>query len=156
MKRIRKAGALLLLPMVMLLTMNLGTCNDPYGVAAKAAQDVAVIDNKGAQTIHSLFTSGLITAKEQTEALGWTGAIATMNDTYIGCVKNAHSQSTKAAGLAACAQTFSASLQNPTFLNSVHITNLNSQNTVIAIAGAASDAISAVIIAEQNFVAKGK
>ena len=122
------------------------SCNDPYGVAAKLAQDVAVSVNQADATVDQLRVAGAITPTEERSVLGYLNSVNTFDGQYIGCVQAAHG-STVAGGFTKCATTLLTSLGDPTTLTSLHIVNPQSQAKVTAIAQGISSIVSSVMLA---------
>jgi hypothetical protein len=119
----------LLLPLLLLLT----GCNDPYGVAAKLAQDVAVSVNQADITIDQFRVAGSISVDEERTILGYLASLNTIDGTYISCVQAAHASATKVGGFTACASSLAAAMGNPATLAAIHVSNPESQAKVTAV-----------------------
>ena len=117
----------LALPLIFLLS----GCN-PYGTAAKLAQDIAVSDGQAVATVDQLRAGGSITVQEERGIIGWLDSVNTLNGTYLSCVVAAHNQST-AGGFTACAQTLVAALGQPGTLQALRISNQAKQAEITAI-----------------------
>lgn len=117
----------LFLPLVLLLA----GCNDPYGIAAKLAQDVAVSDSQAVTLVDSLRVGGTLSPTEERSVVGWVSSLNTLNAQYISCVQVAHSSSL-AGGFTKCATTFVSAMGDPRVQSALHISNVDSQQKVIA------------------------
>lgn len=127
MKRTLFAMALFsLLPMV--------GCTDPYGTAAKLAQDVAVSVNQADTTVDSFRVAGTISASEERSILGYLSSLNTLDGVYIGCVQAAHANTGTVGGFTSCAQTLATAMGNPATLTELHVSNPASQAKVTAVA----------------------
>jgi hypothetical protein len=119
---------------VLALALLLATgCKDPYGVAAKLAQDVAISVNQADVTIDALRVQGTITADEERQILGYLSTLNTLDGQYIACVQVAHN-STIAGGFTKCAQVLAADMGDPSTLAALHVSNQASQAKVAAVA----------------------
>lgn len=122
-------------------------CSDPYGVAAKLAQDVAVSVNQADLTVDQLRVAGTISDTEERSILGYLSSLNTLDGVYIGCVQAAHANSKTTGGFTACAQTFATAMGNPDTLAALHVSNPNSQQTVTAVARAIVALVNATVAA---------
>lgn len=114
------------------LTLCIG-CKDPYGVAAKLAQDVAVSVNQSNIVIDDLRVQGTISADEERNILGYLSSLNTFDGQYISCVQVAHGQSL-AGGFTKCAESLSSSIGDPATLTALHVSNPASQQKVTLVA----------------------
>jgi hypothetical protein len=122
-------------------------CNNPYGIAAKLAQDVAVSVNQADVTVDTLRVQGTISANEEREILGYLNSINTLDGQYIGCVQAAHANTGTVGGFTACAQTLAKGLGNPATLAAIHVTNPASQQKITAIVQAVVTLVTATVTA---------
>ena len=122
-------------------------CNDPYGVAAKLAQDVAVSVNQADVTVDQLRVAGTISADEERSILGYLSSINTLDGQYIGCVQQAHANTGTIGGFTACAQSLATGLGNPATLTAIHVTHQASQAKVTAIVQAVVTLVTATVTA---------
>lgn len=109
-------------------------CNDPYGIAAKLAQDVAVSVNQAGVTIDSFRVEGTISDTEERSILGYLNSLNTLDGAYIGCVQAAHANKGTVGGFTSCAQTLATAMGNPAMLAALHVSNPASQAKVTAVA----------------------
>lgn len=132
---------LLVIPLLLLIA-----CNDPYGVAAKLAQDVAVSVNQADTTIDALRVQGTVSADEERNILGYLNTLNTLDGQYIACVQVAHGQST-AGGFTRCAQTLATGIGDPNTLAALHVSNASSQEKVRAVAQGIATLVTVTITA---------
>jgi hypothetical protein len=132
--------------LLVLLLLTLTACNDPYGVAAKLAQDVAVADNQAAVSVDQLRTQGTITPTEERAVLGYLTSINTLDGQYIGCVQVAHG-STVVGGFTKCVQALLVGIGDPTTLAALHVSNPASQAKLVAIVQAIDSLVNATSVA---------
>ena len=135
------------LAIALLLVPFTTACTDPYGIAAKLAQDVAVSVNQADVTVDSLRVQGTLTADEERSILGYLNSLNTLDGQYIGCVQAAHANTGTVGGFTACAQTLSTGIGNPTTLAALHVSNATSQAKVTAVAQAIVTLVTATITA---------
>ena len=128
-KSLKTRGLLVSVIITLCLSLSLYGCTDPYGVAAKLAQDVAVSVNQADSTIDSFRTQGSISADEERNILGYLNSLNTIDAQYIACVQVAHGQSF-AGGFTKCAQTLASAMGDPTTLAALHISNSAKQTEV--------------------------
>lgn len=134
-----------LLALVLPLALLMG-CNDPYGTAAKLAQDVAVSVNQADIVVDNLRIQGTLTPSEETNILGYLNSLNTLDAQYIACVQAAHGSSI-AGGFTKCGQALAIGIGNPSTLPALHVTNPASQQTVIAAAQAIVTLVTVTITA---------
>jgi hypothetical protein len=120
---------LLILPLLLALT----GCSDPYGTAAKLAQDVAVTVNQADVTVDQFRVAGTVSADEERAILGYLSSLNTLDGVYIGCVQAAHGNTGTVGGFTACAQNLASSVGNPATLAAIHVSNPDTQAKVTAI-----------------------
>ena len=137
----------MLLAITLALSMAGYACNDPYGVAAKLAQDVAVSVNQADVTVDQLRVQGTITADEERSILGYLNSINTLDGVYIGCVQQAHANTGTVGGFTACAQSLASGVGNPATLTAIHVSNPASQQKVTAIVQAVITLVTATVTA---------
>jgi hypothetical protein len=150
---IRKTAVLAL---CLAMTMLCVGCSDPYGVGAKVALDVTDTVHTGADAVDQLRKNGTLTVAEERATLGYFAAINDADTVFGACVKAAHLAGGKATSVIACTNTFSSAATDPALLTSLHITNSQSQKTVIAIGQAVQLLINTALTSLQNLAAKGK
>jgi hypothetical protein len=119
--------------LALLLFVSLTGCTDPYGVAAKLAQDVAVSVNQADVTIDQFRVDGTVTNDEERTILGYLGSLNTLDGNYLACVQDAHASPTKVGGFTACAQSLASAMGNPATLAALHVSNPASQAKVTAV-----------------------
>ena len=124
------------LALTLTLALACAGCNDPYGTAAKLAQDVAVSVNQASTLTDQLRSQGTLTPLEERQVLGYLGTLNTLDGQYIGCVQAAHTNTGTTGGFTACAQTLATGIGNPSTLPALHVVNPTSQQKVIAAAQA--------------------
>lgn len=119
--------------LVLPLLLFMAACTDPYGTAAKLAQDVAVSVNQADATIDQFRVQGIVTNDEERNILGWLNSLNTLDGAYIGCVQKAHLQSI-VGGFTGCANSLANSMGSPATLAALHVGNPTSQIKVTAVA----------------------
>lgn len=119
--------------MALVLLSPLCGCNDPYGTAAKLAQDVAVAVNQASATVDTFRMQGAVTDTEERSILGYLNSLNTVDGKYIACVQAAHGKST-AGGFTVCATTLKLAMGDPATLTALHINNAQKQQEVTAVA----------------------
>jgi hypothetical protein len=118
---------------IIMLAMAMTGCSDPYGTAAKLAQDVAVSINQADITIDQFRVAGTVTTDEERLILGYLSSLNTLDGTYIACVQAAHISTTKVGGFTACANSLAQAMGDPTTLAALHVSNPASQAKVTAV-----------------------
>jgi hypothetical protein len=118
----------------LVLLSPLWGCNDPYGTAAKLAQDVAVAVNQADTTVDTFRMQGTITDSEERSILGYLNSLNTLDGVYIGCVQAAHANTGTVGDFTACAQTLVQAMGQPSTLAALHVSTLAGQSKVTAIA----------------------
>src|ERR1700756_2139183 len=119
----------LILPAV-LLSLLLSACKDNYGACEKAALDIANGVTAGMKTMDGLRVAGLITPTEESNVLGYLKFANDANAAFAVCAQTVHSSGSKSGSFTACAQTFSAALNNPTALALIKVSNPQAVNDI--------------------------
>lgn len=119
----------LLLP----FTLAVVGCNDPYGTAAKLAQDVAVSVDQASKSVDQLRLQGTVSVSEEKNILSYLNSLNTLDGQYVSCIQVSHGSSIP-GGLTKCAQTFETGMGNPNVLVALHVENPDSQAEVLAAA----------------------
>jgi len=127
------------------LTFLLGGCADNYGACEKAALNIGNGIAAGMKSVDALRVNGTITVQEETNVLGWLKFANDGNGAFASCAQSAHTAGNAAGAYTACAQTFQATLTNPTELALIHVSNPNAQADIQAIVTGVSTGISALL-----------
>jgi len=125
----------------------LGGCTDPYGTAAKLAQDVAVSVNQADTTVDQFRIQGTITPIEERSIFGYLSSLNMLDGAYIGCVQAAHANTGTTGGFTACAQTLATGMGNPSTLAALHVSNPDSQAKITAIAQGIVTLVNTTVVA---------
>lgn len=135
---------------VILAATQLWACpasNNPYGVAAKGSDDVAVAINQIETQVDGLHKSGEITSAEEKAILSYANFANAQNGVFQQCVSGVHKSNGAVPAYVACAQTELAAMNDPVQLAAVHVSNPQSQAKVQSIIGTVALAINGVITA---------
>lgn len=119
--------------LVLPLFLALAGCSDPYGNAAKLAQDVAITVSQADVTVDQFRVAGTISADEERSILGYLSSLNTVDGVYIGCVQSAHANTSTVGGFTSCAKNLASSIGNPTTLTAIHVSNPDSQAKITAV-----------------------
>ena len=138
---------LVLVPVLVLALFAVTACNNPYGIAAKLAQDIAVSVNQADVTVDQIRVQGAISANEERAILGYLSSINTLDGQYIGCVQQAHANTGTIGGFTACVQTLAKGIGDLATLAAIHVTNPASQAKVTAVVQAVVTLVTATVTA---------
>lgn len=108
-------------------------CNTstPYGKAVKVGLDITDTVHTGADTVDKLRLNGTLTVEEERTVLGYFATVNRLDvEVYGPCIQAAHLAGDKPQGFLGCAQSLANSLQDPSLLASVHVSNPDSQRKV--------------------------
>lgn len=119
--------------LVLPLLLFMAACTDPYGTAAKLAQDVAVSVNQASLTVDQFRVAGTISVSEEDSILIYLNSLNAVDGVYIGCVQSAHLAQTGVGSFTNCANSLLSPMQNPATLIALHVSNPASQAKVTAI-----------------------
>jgi hypothetical protein len=130
-----------------LLAVCLVGCKDPYGACAKAGADIAQSVSSGFQTVTQLQQTNLISSQEALNVDGYLEFVNKADEAFLSCAQTAHTAGNVAGSFTACATTFNTTLNNPTELALLHVSNTTASQDVSVIANGVTTAVSAVIAA---------
>lgn len=135
--------------LLVVATLLLTACpSTPYGKAVKTGLDITDTLHTGADTVDKLRLSGSLTVDEERSALTYMNTLNYLDtDVYGPCIQAAHLAGGTSTELVACAQSFAASVSDPTVLAELHISNPQSQQKVQGIGQAVSNLLQTLIIA---------
>lgn len=131
-----------LLPFVALLLLV--GCKDPYGASAKAGADIGTGIAQGMNTVSQLQQQGTISAAEALNVLGYLEFANKGDEAFISCVQTAHTAGNKAGTYTACAQAFNTTLNNPTELALIKVSNSAASANISTIVNTITTAVAAV------------
>ena len=135
----------LLLPLLLLATLALAGCKDPYGASAKAGADVASSLVNGQKTVDSLRVSGLISVQEDVQVQGILKFFLDADGAYLTCVSTAHKNGDVLGTYTACAQTFNTSLNTPAELALIHVSNPSAETQITTIISGVTSGVNLLI-----------
>jgi len=130
---------------VAFLAIALVGCKDPYGASAKAAADIGTGIAAGMSTLSGLEQQGLITPAETLNVAGYLEYANKGDEAFITCIDTAHTSGSKPGTFTACAQAFNTTLNNPTQLALIHVSNAKASQTVTVIVNGITTAVSSII-----------
>lgn len=122
-------------------------CSDPYGACEKAAADIGTGIGGGMKTVDQLRVSGLISAAEETNVLGYLKFVNDANGAFGLCAQSAHTAGSKAGAYTACANVFQTTLANPAELALIKVGNPQAQQEVQTVVNGVNTGITAVMTA---------
>lgn len=131
----------------LLLCLCLMGCKDPYGACVKASADIGTGIAQGMKTVDSLRVQGLISPQEESNVLDYLEFANGADKAFLTCAQTAHTSGTKAGAFTACATGFNASLNNPTELALLHVSNAQGSQNVSIIVNGITTGVSAVATA---------
>ena len=118
---------------------------DAYTYCVKAASTTAIAINKAMPLIDQTRQNGLISTQEETAILGYFKFANDADSAFLTCVQAAHSGGGVAGAFTACANTFTASLNNPQELALIHVSNSAGQANVNAIVQGVVAAVNLIV-----------
>lgn len=133
--------------LVVVLTLALASCNDPYGASEKAAADIAASIGAGMKTVDNLRVAGLLSAQEESTILGYLKFANDTDSAFGNCAQQAHNLGNKAGAYTACAQLFLTSLNNPQEMALIKVNNPQAQQEVQNVVQGIIAGVNAVIAA---------
>lgn len=133
-------------PVLFLILFLIG-CKDPYGACVKASADIGTGIAQGMKTVDSLRVQGLITPAEESNVLDYLEFANGADKAFLTCAQTAHTSGTKAGSFTACATGFNTSLNNPTELALLHVSNSQGSQNVSIIVNGITTGVSAVATA---------
>lgn len=119
--------------LILPLMLVLGGCPDPYGSCAKASDDIGSSIAQGNKTLVQLQQGGEITAAEQLNVAGYLEFANKGNEAFQTCIAAAHAGGNKPGTYTACAQTFNATLNTPSELALIKVSNTQAAATISTI-----------------------
>lgn len=121
------------------------SCSDPFGACVKANADIGQAISGGLSTVTNLAQSGTITHAEALNVAGYLEYANQADEAFGTCAQEAHTAGSKKGAFTACAQAFNASLNNPTELALIKVSNSQaSQNIQLTITAVLSATISLI------------
>lgn len=129
---------------VLLFCFLLMGCKDPYGACVKASADIGTGIAQGMKTVDSLRVQGLVTPAEESSVLDYLEFANTADRAFLTCAQTAHTSGSKAGSFTACATGFNSSLNNPTELALIHVSNAQGSQNVSIIVNGITTGIAAV------------
>jgi hypothetical protein len=134
----------ILIAIAMLALLPLAGCKDPYGACAKAGADIANAITQGMNTVDQAQQTGLISAAEEKNVVGYLEYANKADETFLACVAASH-KNTAAGAFTACVQTFQTTLNSPAELELIHVVNPQAQATVTGITTTIAGALTALV-----------
>jgi hypothetical protein len=98
-------------------------CKDPYGACVTASSAIAQSVATGMQQTFNLQKQGIISPQEESNILDYFEFANKADATFLTCAQEAHTNGSKAGTYTGCATTFNTSLNNPTQLALIHVSN---------------------------------
>ena len=129
------------------LTLTLAACSDPYGACVKADADIASGISAGLKTVAQLQQQGTISTLEALNVAGYLEYANQADEAFGKCAQTAHTAGSKAGAFTACANIFNATLNNPTELALIHVSNSSASQTINTIITGLTTGVSGVIAA---------
>lgn len=126
-------------------SLGLSSCKDPYGSSAKAGADIAQSITGAFNTISQLEQQGLITPHEAVNAAGYFEYANKADEAFLTCVAAAHTAGGIAGSFTSCATAFNTSLNNPTELALLHISNTKASGNISVIVNGLTAAAQLII-----------
>jgi hypothetical protein len=127
--------------LLLVATILLMGCSDPYGSSAKAGADIASVISGGYNTVLQLQQQGTLTAPEAVNVAGYLKFANDADKVFLTCVSAAHTNATTGA-FTVCATVFAMQLNSPTETALIHVGNANAQNTINAVISGITTGIS--------------
>jgi len=153
--RTRRAELAVLAVLALLAAAVLSGCKDPYGTAAKAANDTAIAIASAENAVAALQQGNTITATEAKNILGYLNAANSLDLQFTTCIGTLHLNKF-AVGYLACAQAFLNGLRDPNELANLRVSNPASQQKVDLIVNAITVIVQGVVTALQSSSAGGQ
>jgi hypothetical protein len=132
---------------VALLIPFLAGCSDPYGACVKADADIAQGISSGFVTVTQLQQQNLISTAEALDIAGYLEYANQADEAFGACAQEAHTSGSKAGAFTSCAQTFNTTLNSPTELALIHVTNTKASGEITTIVNGITTGVTAVITA---------
>jgi|SRR6185437_1410135 len=136
----------ILVPILAVALLAVAGCKDPYGACVKADSDIAQGIASGLSTVSQLNAQGVLSNTEALNVAGYLEFANQADEAFGNCVEAAHTSS-KAGAFTACAQTFNTSLNNPTELTLIHVSNPQGSANVSIMVNGITTGVSAIITA---------
>ncbi len=130
---------------LLISSVGLTGCKDPYGATAKAGQDIGTGITQGMQTVSQLAMAGTISNAEALNVLGYLEFANQGDEAFIACVGGAHNGGNKIGTYTFCANAFNSTLNTPAELALIHVSNTGASATINTIVKGLSSAVSLIV-----------
>jgi hypothetical protein len=128
-----------------LLCFLLIGCKDPFGACVTASSIAAQTIGQGMQTVDQLRQQGHVSTAEESSLLDYFEFANKADAAFLTCAQTAHSGGNQPGTYTSCANTFNASLNNPTELALLHISDSSASQTISEIVQGVTSGISGLI-----------
>lgn len=132
---------------LVLFSIGIAGCKDPYGTCIKADSDIAQGVSSAFATIQQLQSQGLISAAEAVNVAGYFEFANQADEAFGVCVQAAYVAGSTAGAYTACASTFNTALDSPAELALIHVSNPTTQAKINTMVTGISTGVSLVITA---------
>jgi hypothetical protein len=119
-------------------------CKNPYGACVKAGADIGVAIGQGMHTVDALRQQGIISPAEESNVLGYLEFANIADKAFLTCSETAHTSGNKAGSYTSCAATFNQTLNNPTQLALIHVSNASASQQVSTVVNGITAGVTAV------------
>lgn len=130
---------------VLAVCIGVAGCKHPYQACLKASIDIGTGIAQGMKTVDGLRQQGIITAAEESSLLDYLEFANKSDGAFLTCADTAQTAGSKSGAFTSCATTFNTSLNNPTELALLHVSNPQASQNVTTIINGITTGVQAVI-----------
>lgn len=120
-------------------------CKHPYQACLKASIDIGTGITSGMKSVDQMRQQGLISAAEESSLLDYLEFANKADGAFLTCADASQTAGSKAGSFTACATTFNTSLNNPSELALLHVSNTQASQNITTIINGITTGVQAVI-----------